>query len=196
ANGVSISEKTATIALEPGENVTCTYTNSKLPTIKVIKTLVPATDDGKFNFAIDGQTFDNGGHGYGNGGHTDAIVVGLGDHTVSETGNGGTKSADYESGYVCTSGEAQVAAGDGTTIGLKNLQAGEDVVCTFTNKRRPTITVNKVVLPSTDPGTFNFTIDQLLLDNGGPRHGKGAAPRPADAAARRPHHPQTSCSNT
>ncbi len=179
ASGVSTNERTATIALAAGENVTCTYTNSKLPTIKVIKTLVPSTDDGTFNFAIDGQTFDNGGDGYGDGGHTDAISVGLGDHTVSETGNGPTQNADYVSSFVCTSGESQVAAGNGTTIGLSNLQAGEDVVCTFTNSRRPTITVNKVVLPSTDPGTFDFTIDpgegQLLLDNHNSGYGNGGS---------------------
>ena len=112
ASGVSIDGRKATIALAAGENVTCTYTNTKLPTITVIKTLVPSTDDGTFNFAIDGQTFDNGGDGYGNGGHTDAISVGLGEHTVSETGNGTTTNADYASSYVCASGESQVAAGD------------------------------------------------------------------------------------
>src|SRR5262249_24976507 len=66
ANGVSIGEKTATIELAPGENVTCTYTNTKRATITIKKVTDPAGEQQSFAFTgditaslSDGQSADS-----------------------------------------------------------------------------------------------------------------------------------------
>jgi uncharacterized repeat protein (TIGR01451 family) len=160
-----------------GDHVTCTFTNSRKPTIEVAKTVVPSSDGGTFTFGVDDQSFDNGGDGYGNGQHTDPITVAVGDHTVSEVGN-----SDYVSSFSCTDGETTIASGDGTTVDLTGLQYGENVVCTFTNSRKPTVTVNKRLVPATDTGTFNFGIDDQTFDNGTDGYGDGGTTGAVDVS--------------
>jgi uncharacterized repeat protein (TIGR01451 family) len=159
------AEGTATFRPAAGETITCTFTNSRVPTITVNKRLVPATDTGTFNFGIDDQTFDNGGPGYGDGGTTGAVDVSTGSHTITESGNGDTSLADYASTWSCSNEQS----GTGTSIDVNGLGFGDDVTCTFTNTRLATLIVVKNVDNSNGggskgPGDFTLHVSAAGLD--------------------------------
>lgn len=117
-----------------GEDWYCTYRNARnIGTIEVRKALAPAGDPGRFDLDIDGGSPE--AVGVGNGGSTGAVTVAGGvPHTISEAPHAGTAGA-YATTYVCTSGGAPVASGEGPTIPQLTISAGQAVVCTFTNTR-------------------------------------------------------------
>ena len=57
----------------------------------------------------------------------------------------------------------------GERISLTNLDLnyGDVVTCTFTNKRKPMLTVKKVFNPTTDAGLVDFTVNGVQDTNGG-----------------------------
>ena len=142
-----------------GQHLTCTVTNTReIGTITIVKALVPSTDTGLFDLQLDGKTR---AEGVGDGGTTGAITVATGSHAVAELAGTGTSLDDYESGVQCTgmadaAKAAQPVAGTSTEV-LVN--AGDEVVCTFTNERKGTITLVKDLAPATDPGLFDLLID-------------------------------------
>jgi uncharacterized repeat protein (TIGR01451 family) len=155
----------ATFVVTAGQHVTCTFTNSRRPTITVNKRLVPTTDTGTFNFAIDEQTFDNGGDGYSNNGTTGAVDVSPGTHAISESGNGNTNASDYASTWSCSNEQT----GTGTSIDLSALSYGDNVTCTFTNTRLATLIVVKNVDNSNGggskgPGDFSIHVTAAGLE--------------------------------
>ncbi len=154
----SLATSTASITLGPldgGVTVTCTYTNTLAPKLTVNKVLVPSTDAGLFNLQIDGATAGTGAN-VGNGGTTGAIDSSIGAHTAGETQGTGTLLADYTT----------VIGGDCAANGSVTLAAGDNKVCTITNTRKPKLTVNKVLVPSTDAGLFNLQIDGATAGTG------------------------------
>jgi hypothetical protein len=136
-----------TITLGPGEVATCTITNTKVPTLTVVKTLEPSTDGGKFTLNIDGNPVTDCVGGVSSG----AIQVSIGGHTVSESACDGTSLSDY----------TVVIDGDCDAGGNVTVAAGENKTCTITNSRKPTLEVKKVLSPDTDPGKFNLQIDTV-----------------------------------
>jgi hypothetical protein len=138
--------RVVSITIAADGNVDCTFTNTKLPTLTVTKTVVPAADPGKFNLAIDGTNYATN---VGNGGSTGAQIVSIGQHTASESAGTGTTLGNYDS----------VIGGDCASNGTVTLAAGDNKTCTITNSRKPTLTVTKVLVPSTDTGKFNLLID-------------------------------------
>jgi uncharacterized repeat protein (TIGR01451 family) len=132
----------ASISLQAGETVTCTFTNTKNGTIIVDKVTNPIADPQSF-------TFTAGGSGYSGFSLTDAATPNSqslvpGTYSVSET---------VPSGWDLTSSTCS----DGSSPGSISLQAGETVTCTFTNTKRGSIIVDKVTNPSADPQSFTFT---------------------------------------
>jgi hypothetical protein len=138
----------ANITLGTGGSVTCTYTDTKKPTLTVNKVLVPGADSGKFNLQIDGATAGSGAD-VGDGGTTGAQFVSVGSHTVGETAGTGTALADY----------ATTISGDCAAGGSVTLAAGDAKTCTITNTRLPRITINKVCVPTNDTGKFTLRLD-------------------------------------
>jgi hypothetical protein len=117
------------------EWVKCFYTNTKEPdtgTIKVTKKLLPATDAGKFNLQVDGQTK---AANVGDGGTTGTQTVNLGTHTVGETAGTGTSLADYDASTSCID-KAHARPVD--TDGSVNVAKGDVWECTITNTRKST----------------------------------------------------------
>ena len=166
ANGTLLSNYTAVIGgacdssghvtLQPGDNKTCTITNTKNATLTVTKTLVPSTDTGTFNLQIDGATAGTGA-AVGNNGTTGAVVVSIGvQHTVSETGANGTLLSNYTA----------VIGGACDSSGNVTLQPGDNKTCTITNTKNATLTVTKTLVPSADTGTFNLQIDGATAGTG------------------------------
>src|SRR4029079_18180858 len=79
---------------------------------------------------------------------------------LSCTKNGNLISG-YPTGVLTPDGSGIIQQALGTT-----LAAGDVGVCTFTNTRKPTLTVNKVCVPTTDAGKFNLRIDGATAGTG------------------------------
>lgn len=147
---VSLANGTATIALAPGENVTCTYTDTKRASITVVKNTVGG--DGTFSFGSPAGAFQ-----ISTSGGTGQVVLGNlvpGSYSVTESVPAGWDLTNLA--CVDPSG-GTTTAGPTASIGLA---AGENVTCTFTDTRRGAIVVRKQVL-GTD-ATFNFTGSQAF----------------------------------
>ncbi|MGB4967682.1 MAG: hypothetical protein WBO35_05790, partial [Candidatus Saccharimonadales bacterium] len=124
------------VTVSKDEAVTCTFMNTReTGTLEVKKVLSPATDAGKFNLQINGQTAGTGAN-VGDGGTTGAVTVGSGNYTVGETASSSTNLANYTSNYVCLDGTTVVASGTGTSVSGLHVSNNHRVVCTFTNTRK------------------------------------------------------------
>ena len=141
------------MTLAAGDAKVCTITNTRIPTLTVQKVLLPAADSGTFGLQIDGQTKATGG----NGATTGAVLSTIGAHSVGEVGAAGTDLAHYESSI----------GGDCAANGSVTLAPGDNKVCVITNRRKPTLTVTKVLVPANDPGTFGLQIDGQTKATGG-----------------------------
>ncbi|MCB9100132.1 MAG: hypothetical protein H6632_11360 [Anaerolineales bacterium] len=137
------------IAVAPGEDITCTFTNTQRGAIIVDKVTVPSSNTTSFNFALTGgpdtinQTF--------------ALS-----HTTTPYNSGSIKPGSYSLSETPVSGWTTVAAcdnGDNPKTGNITVDAGETVTCVYTNTKLSTLIVRKVTNPSPDPTTtsFNFT---------------------------------------
>jgi hypothetical protein len=104
-------------------------------TLELRKVTVPSSDPGIFNLLVDGAVLATGG----NGTTTGPITVGVGDGTVRETAGPGTSLADYDSTVDCTRNGVPVLSLSGTKVD-GTISNGDVVVCTFTNRLRPTPT--------------------------------------------------------
>ncbi len=159
---VNLGGRSSTFKVDPGETVTCTFTNSKKPTLSIYKVCNPTGDTGTFNLQIDSTNVTTGTicGGWTNG----AIEVSIGSHTVGETGG---SLSNYTS----------VISGDCAANGTVSLAAGENKSCTITNTRNTgTIVVHKDVQGPTGQNvtdtshTFDVTLDNGtnhdITDNG------------------------------
>src|SRR5207248_7347695 len=117
---------------------------------------VPSPDGGKFNLQIDGSTAGTGSNA-ACGGTTGAVLSTIGAHAVGETAGTGTVLSNYLAPAFDGACDAQ---------GNVTLAAGQNAVCTITNTRKPTLTVTKVCVPSTDTGKFNLQIDGSTAGTG------------------------------
>jgi hypothetical protein len=139
---------TATIQLGAGEDVTCTYTDTKLSAIQVSKSTIGG--DGTFTFTGPQNFQVTTTSGAGGPFALPNLVPGT--YTITES-----VPADWQlSGIVCTD-----PTNDSTTSGSTatiNVAAGETVACTFTNTKQASVTVEKQTLGG--DGTFAFTGSQ------------------------------------
>ncbi len=129
-------ENCSQVFVPNGGSATCTITNERLTgDLTVIKDLNPADDEGRFDLRIDGAVRANG---VGDGGSTGAISLPTGNHTVGETGDGGTDLANYASSIECRAdgGEGGIVA-SAAGAGPLELYVNEDadIVCVISNER-------------------------------------------------------------
>ncbi len=146
ANGsVDLNAGKATLNVGPNEEITCTYTNTKLGKIIVEKQTLPDGSPGSFAFTGDaaGSIGDNG-----------QIVV---DNLVpgTYTSTEGNPAPPFDLGSIACD-DANSTGNVGTRTATFHLEAGETVKCTFTNVKRGTITIIKDAVPN-DPQDFGFT---------------------------------------
>ncbi|MFC8597510.1 hypothetical protein [Isoptericola sp. NPDC057191] len=130
----------ATIALDPGETVTCTYSNTRWGVLVVDKTTVPPSDQ-EFGFAWGPA-----------GGAQERFTLADADepfttpplepgtYTVAEDGADGWQLQ----GLDCTGSSGQVTV-DGANATV-DVRAGDTVLCRFTNARAAALTVEKEVV--------------------------------------------------
>ena len=139
----------ATVDLDPGENITVTFSNRKRGSITVVKETDPAGDPAVFSFASPGLappafTLSDGGSLP----FTDLLP---GSYSVGELALAGwdltniTISGDTDGGSTTTA--------TGATV---DLDPGENITVTFTNRKRGSITVIKETDPAGDPAVFSF----------------------------------------
>jgi hypothetical protein len=203
----ALGDHTANITLQNGATVTCTFTNKRKPTIQVIKTCNPMSDNGLFDLMIgtangafspsftkdDATCTDTGGGTNTTG--PQSVAPGSG-HAVAETGNTappplGNTLLLYSTDVSCTlnGGLIDLNGGDSGTsltninalappgnptnpivVGLPTLAYGDNVVCTYTNKRKATMPLNKLVNggdPTLVQAPFNSWTFNLFNTNGG-----------------------------
>jgi uncharacterized repeat protein (TIGR01451 family) len=154
-SSTDLGSATATINIEIGESVTCTYTNTQRGIVEIVKATAPTGGTG-FTFVSeiwnnqqlpldDGQT------------HTATDLV-PGQYTVTETD---PAPAFDLSGLVCVDSATGGTASTvdlGTRQATINLDPGETVTCTFTNTQRGSITIVKSVSADGPLVTdFNFS---------------------------------------
>jgi hypothetical protein len=150
SGGTTTSGTTATIALAAGENVTCTWTDAARGQIQVSKTAVGG--DGTFPFTGP-QNFQITTSG-GPGGPYTLVNLAAGTYTITEVVPTGWDLT----GIVCTDPSGgTTTSGSTATIALA---AGETVACTFTDRRRASIVVEKATVGG--DGTFPFTGSQAF----------------------------------
>ena len=118
--------------IQVGRETTCTFTNSELPTLTLMKAVI--NDNGGIAVAGDWTLTATGPTGF-SGTTGVSQTVQAGSYDLSESGPVGYSASDWS----CTSGEV-----DGDTV---SLQAGDDITCTITNDDiSPTLTVIKTVV--------------------------------------------------
>lgn len=128
-----------TVTVSPADTaITCTFVNTRRSIdVIVAKDLVPSTDPGRFDLAVNGSVVVAGA---GDGATSATIPVLVGDLvTLAETASIGSL-ANYSSGLACDNGVA-VAGNTGTGgsfVVPSSLVTGTDVTCTFTNTRKQT----------------------------------------------------------
>lgn len=141
----NLNTTSATLTPVPGDDLSCTFTNTPRPRISLQKTIAPAgggrvADTDQFTLAMTGATpVTTTGSGSAVDSDPVSLVATAGvPLTLSETPAATTDPANYLSAYSCTnsgSGGTAVAPGSGTSFPLT--PANNDVIaCSFTNTRR------------------------------------------------------------
>ena len=152
------------ISLQPGETVTCTFTNTKLGSITLVKETSPSPDatDTTFSFTRD---FGSSPLGLKDGESDTVSNLAAGPYSASETVPAGWSLTSFE----CDNGDDASAI----TLGV-----GEDITCTAVNTLQ---TGNIVIVKQTDPTTAtqkfefdtsydatNFFLGNTESDDSGP----------------------------
>jgi len=149
------SGTTSTIVLDPGENVTCTYTNTGLGSITVVKQAIP---EGPRFFNFSGVGFGNFSTADTGFGNNSSIFMNLtsGTYTFYELVPDGWQLINITNNDSGTTGSVDKATGR-TTV---ELEPGEDVTCTYTDRQTGSITIIKDSVPDS-MGFFNYTTTGL-----------------------------------
>jgi hypothetical protein len=172
-SSTNLGTRTATLAIDSGEQVICTFTNTKHPTtsLTLVKATSPALDPQDFDFDLTGAGFpadsdlDTDGLNATLPSQETFFLseLQLGAHTITESVIAGWVLTDIE----CTGGGDDSSVNLETRTATLDIDAGELVVCTFTNGKLPLLTLTKVTIPASDPqdfyldvlGTVNTTLD-------------------------------------
>ncbi len=160
-NGTGTSVTIPRANVLPGSNWTCSFTNIRLPVVRVAKVSNGGT--GTFNFTLGGLS-----------NATDSVVTATAGTTVASaqtnTGTVGTSATvtetaasatGYVTRYSCvdsgpTANAAITGTGTAAVIPGANMQAGANWLCTYTNDKVATLRIVKSV-PAGQGTSFDFT---------------------------------------
>ena len=166
-----------TFTVTEGQDIVCNYFNTQLGTISVSKVTDPAGDSTQFDFTTTG--LPEPGFSLGDGQTIEILDLPPGAYSVAETDEPGWQLTDL----VCLSSiGTEVPVDVSTGVASIELDAGENVDCTYTNTKLGSITVDKVTDPAGDPTAFPFTATNLtpatfaVTDAGAPQTFTGLLP--------------------
>ncbi|MCB0193157.1 MAG: hypothetical protein KDJ65_14530 [Anaerolineae bacterium] len=140
----------ARIELDPGEDITCTFTNTQLGTLVVQKVTDPAAVATSFAYTASAglsPTTFNLTHG------TSQTFTNVtpGSYAITET---------LPTGWTMDS-----SCDDSSSVDNISISAGETVTCVFTNTADPgSVTVEKYTVPPASPEVFTFTTNITTPD--------------------------------
>jgi CSLREA domain-containing protein len=144
--GTTTSGATANIDVDPGETVTCTYTNRKRGRVVVQKSAVGGDETFSYTGGLGAFTITTSG---GTGSQVFNNVV-PGVYAVTE----GAPPAGWDFvGVVCGDPDGGTTT-SGATANV-DVDAGETVTCTYTNRKRGRVVVQKSAVGG--DGTFSYT---------------------------------------
>ncbi|MEM7033659.1 MAG: hypothetical protein AAF629_29190 [Chloroflexota bacterium] len=171
----TLTNQTLSVEVGQDEDVVCTFENSKLGSLTILKTVTVGDTSTEFDFKFDdGNAEDNFKlkhnelRSYSN--------LSPGDYDITEVVPAGW---DLNSVVCDTEAENYTAIEDGVTV---NLPAGEEIECTFTNIRRPDLTATKtndtndsvavfssfnwtITVANQDGAAATFTDGQVILQD-------------------------------
>ncbi len=156
-------------ATAAGSNVSCTFTNVRLPTL----TLTKVSNGGVGAFSFSGtngystQTITTTTPGVGVSGAT---------QTLSSPSTATTITEAIPAGYVLTgasctgmgAGGTATLSGNALTLNAAATAAGVNIACNFTNTAIPNLSINDVSLSEGNAGITNFTFTVSLSAPAGP----------------------------
>jgi uncharacterized cupredoxin-like copper-binding protein len=155
-SSVNLTTATATIDLDAGETITCTFTNTKQGTIQIIKDTVPDDpQDFSFSSNITGCTsfsLDDDSDGTLSNSQ-DCTTVPIGSYTITEAATTGFSLTNLS----CSDPDNQSSTNVNTRTANIDLDPGETVICTFTNTKQGRLIVQKVTNPAGETQSFNFS---------------------------------------
>ena len=140
SSNVDLGTRTATFDVQPGEVITCVFTNTKNGSITIEKQTIGG--DGEFDFtSADVASFDAAQ--LADNETSGPVSVEPGDYSVSEDSKTG-----WDLTALACSDSAQADADDsntnlGTRTATFDVQPGEEITCVFTNTKRGSITIEK-----------------------------------------------------
>jgi len=156
-SSVDLGTRTATIDVDPGETISCTFTNAKRATLVLEKQTVPNGNLQAFDFVVQDSTpadvatptLSDGEQ------YTDANLL-PGVYTATETVPAGWALTDIS----CSGDDDSGPTGPATAT--YDLVAGEVVTCVFTNTQAADLTIRKVVsVDGPVNNSFDFFSNQL-----------------------------------
>lgn len=173
-------------ATAAGANITCIFTNTLAPVLRLQKALpngrLAAADQFALTIAGPGgpaTVTTTGGGGTATGVATLNLATAGSAYSLSEVAAGGTNLANYTSTYSCANALAggQAPSGSGASFAVMPV-VGDDLTCTFSNAAAPSADL-AVVKTSSAPsvssgGTLSYT---LTVTNNGPSAANGAVVR-------------------
>lgn len=146
---VSLSSRRAVIDVDSGENITCTFTNQGTGTVTIIKTTGGA--DGTFTFASATAALAVSLTTSGGTASAGPIKLTPGSYSVSENVTAGFTLT----GLACSDPDGGSSTDLASRTANIDLDAGENIVCTFTNGSSGTVTLIKTAVGG--DGTFSFS---------------------------------------
>jgi hypothetical protein len=150
ASGGDPGSRTAVFNLDPGETVTCRFTNTRRGSLVVASETIPDGATGSFLFTgVPTGTIPASGT---------LVVANLSPGTYTSTERDPAPDFDVTA-VQCDDGDSPTASrGDPSTrTAIFNLDPGEMVTCKFTNTRRGTVVVASETIPDGATGSFLFT---------------------------------------
>ena len=153
---------TATFNAQSGETITCVFTNTKHASLTVVKVTDPASDPQDFDFDLTGSGVpadldldtDAGNATLPSQQTFDLTAAQLGAYSVTESAVAGWTLTEL----ACTGAGADSSTSLANRAATLDIDAGETVVCTFTNTKHASLTVVKVTDPASDPQDFDFDL--------------------------------------
>jgi hypothetical protein len=180
-SGTLTASKISGITVTLGETVTCTFNDRTRGTIVIKKVTDPSPDPSNTSFSFTPT---------GNIGTTGFSLLNGGSQTYSNVVPG---SANSVSETVPTGWDLTSATCDNGNVPATNISVnpGQTVTCTFNDRARGTIVINKVTDPSPDPSntSFSFTptgnigITGFSLANGGSKTYTNVVPGSANSVS-------------